>query len=205
MRRVSHFADGGGAGFRQVVAGFLLRPGLPFAEVLSAERIERLFARHGNLFGVGTIYSTVVTLWAFLGQVLRDGKEASCQSAVARIASYQLQTGGDVPTSDTGDYCRARAKLSVEALRDLTVEVADELEQQADPMWLWKGRHAQLIDGGTFTLPDTPANQAEFPQPRSQTPGVGFPIVRFCAILSLATACIRDCAIGPYRGKETGE
>ncbi|MFV0443206.1 MAG: hypothetical protein ACK5Q5_06520, partial [Planctomycetaceae bacterium] len=84
MSRVSHSdADGGascrphgGASFRRVVDSFLLRPGLPFAEVLSADRIARLFARHGQLFGVGTIYSTVVTLWAFLGQVLRDGKEA---------------------------------------------------------------------------------------------------------------------------------
>jgi putative transposase len=204
MRSVPHSSAAGGAGFRQVVAAFLARPGLPFADVLSAERIENIFARHGNVFG-GTVYSTVVTLWAFLGQVLRDGKEASCQSAVARIVVHQVRTGGDVPTSDTGDYCRARAKLSVAALRDVTVAVADELEQQADPKWLWKGRHAQLIDGGTFTLPDTPENQAEFPQPRSQTAGVGLPIVRFCAILSLATACLRDCAIGPYRGKETGE
>ena len=62
--------------FQRVVEGFLLRPGLPFAEVLSAERIERIFKKHGNLFGVGQIYSTVVVLWSFISQALRDGKEA---------------------------------------------------------------------------------------------------------------------------------
>ena len=44
-----------------------------------------------------------------------------------------------------------------------------------------------------------------FPQLATQTPGVGFPIARVCAIVSLATACVCDVAIGPYEGKETGE
>ena len=151
------------------------------------------------------VYSTVIMAWSFLGQVLRDGKEASCQAAVARVVAHQQQCGAAAPTADTGDYCRARAKLSEHALHDLAVEVADELEAQADGAWLWKGRHAKLVDGFTFTMPDTPANQAAYPQHTAQKPGVGFPIARACAILSLATACVMDLALGPYAGKETGE
>jgi len=195
----------GCASFRQVVAAFLSQPGLPFAQVLSAERIERIFSKHGNLFGMSAVYSTAVTLWAFLGQVLRDGKEASCRAAVAAVITYRELAELPAPTADTGDYCRARAKLSEEALRDLTVEVAEELEQQADPAWLWKGRHAKLVDGFTFTMLDTEANQEEYPQPASQKEGVGFPIARACVILSLAIACAMDLAVGPYEGKETGE
>ena len=41
----SSFRQGG---FRQTVASFLLQPGLPFAGIPSAERIERIFAKHGN-------------------------------------------------------------------------------------------------------------------------------------------------------------
>ena len=85
------------------------------------------------------------------------------------------------------------------------MEVADELEEQTQDAWLWKGRHSKLIDGFTFTMPDTSLNQAEYPQPASQQKGVGLPIARGCAILSLATACISDLAIGPCSGKETGE
>ena len=188
MSSVTHRLHQSSGGFRRIAEAFLSQPGLPFASVLSAERIERVFARHGNLFG-GTIYSTATMVWSFLGQVLRDGKEASCQAAVARIAVHQQQTGGAVPTSDTGDYCRARAKLSEDALRELTVEVGGEVEQQAKAEWLWKGRHAKLVDGFTFTMPDTPENQAAYPQPTSQKQGVGFPIARGVAILSLATAC----------------
>lgn len=205
MRSIADSAGGGSGRFHQVAAAFLAQPGLPFANVLSAERIERVFAQHGNLFGMKDVYSTVVTLWAFIGQVLRDGKEASCQSAVANIVTYQQQAGLPAPTADTGDFCRARAKLSEAALHDLTVEVAAELEEQAQRAWLWKDRHAKLVDGFTFTMPDTASNQAVYPQPASQKKGIGFPIARACAIVSLATACALDLAIGPYSGKETGE
>ena len=148
--------------FAQVAEAFLTQPGLPFACVLSAERVEGVFAKCGNLFG-GSVFSTHLVLWSFLGQVLRDGKEASCQSAVAHIVSHQQLSGGAIPTADTGDYCRARAKLSEDALRELTVEIGAELEQQAGPAWLWKGRHAKLVDGYTFTMPDTPKNQLAYP------------------------------------------
>lgn len=191
--------------FQRVVAVFLSQPGLPFAGVLSAERVERVFAKHGNLFGVGQIYSTPVMVWTFLGQVLRDGKQASCQAAVACVVTYGELLGLPTPTSDTGDYCRARAKLSEAALHELTVEVAAEVETQAEGKWLWKGLHAKLVDGFTFTMPDTARNQAEYPSPKSQKPGVGLPIARAATIVSLATACVMDLAIGPYSGKETGE
>ena len=114
---VSDSGDSEQPGFQKIVDGFLLQPGLPFAEVLSSEKINRIFRKHGGLFGKDGIYNTPIVLWAFLGQVLRDGKEAACQSAVAGIISFCLQVGRDAPTADTGDYCRARAKLSEPALR----------------------------------------------------------------------------------------
>lgn len=193
-------------GFRKVVDAFLSGEGLPFAEVLSAERIERIFAKHGCRFGLHGVYTTAIMVWSFLSQVLRDGKEASCQAAVARVVSYCEHQGIAAPTPDTGDYCRARAKLSSAALMELSGEVAEELERAAKKDWLWKGRHhAKLIDGFTFTMPDTPPNQAAYPHPKTQRPGVGLPIARAVAAVSLATACVTGLAMGPYQGKETGE
>lgn len=193
-------------GFQQVVDAFLGGDGLPFACIISKERIHRIFQQHGCAFGLRGVYTTAIMVWSFLSQVLRDGKEASCQAAVARVVSYCQQQGLQTPTEDTGDYCRARAKLAVGALRDLTREVADELEEAADSRWLWKGKHhAKLVDGFTFTMPDTPENQARYPQQKAQKPGVGLPIARASVILSLATACVMDLAIAPWRGKQTGE
>ena len=133
MAALPNSAHQGSSSFQKIVDGFLSHPGLPFANVISAERIQRVFARHGNLFAVTAIYSTSVMVWSFLSQVLRDGKEASCQDAVARVVSFCHQQGSDAPTADTGDYCRARAKLSEAALKDLTREIAEEVEEQRVP------------------------------------------------------------------------
>lgn len=191
--------------FDAVAEPFLQRPGLPFAEVLTAQAIERAFTENHALFGQDDIFCTQVVLWAFLAQVLRGGKGAACAAAVADIATYMQQTGSRVPSGDTGDYCRARAKLDLATLRGLTVQVAQQLEEGADSSWLWHGLHAKLVDGFTFTMPDTAENQQEFPQQKNQRPGAGFPIARACAVLSLATAAIHDLGIGPYEGKATGE
>ena len=192
--------------FQKIVDAFLGGEGLPFAEFLSSDRIERVFQKHGCLFGLHGVYTTAIMVCSFLSQVLRDGKEASCQAAVTRVVSYCQMQGLRTPKEDTGDYCRARAKISSAALRDLSCEIAEEVEQEAASKWLWKGKlHAKLVDGFTFTMPDTPKNQAMYPQQKAQEPGVGLPIARVTAIVSLATACLMDLAIGPYQGKETGE
>ena len=191
--------------FHAVAEAFGRRGGLPFAEVLSAEAIGRAFADADALFARFDIFSTPIVLWAFLAQVLRDGKGAACAAAVADIATYRHQTGGRAPCGDTGDYCRARAKLRLSAVRRLVRQAARELDRGARPEWLWHGRPAKLVDGFTFTMPDTPANQQAFPQQSTQAPGVGLPIARACAVLSLSTAAIHDLALGPYQGKETGE
>jgi len=191
--------------FSMISDSFLRTPGLPFASVLDAATIERVFREEEALFGQNDIFSTQIVLWAFLSQTLRDGKGIACTAAVADIATYLLQTGQCPPSGDTGDYCRARAKLKLTALQRLVRESAQQLEEQTPDGWWWKGLHAKLVDGFTFTMPDTPANQAAFPQIPAQQPGVGLPIARVCAVLSLATACVCAVAIGPYEGKETGE
>jgi hypothetical protein len=191
--------------FQQVLCGFLKHPGLPFSGVLTAEIIESVFRKHDGLFGTDAIYSTATVLWAFLAQVLFDGKMAACRSAVASIISHRQLLGLKVPIEDTGDYCRARAKLNEDALRELACTVGRNCEDASDETWLTKKRHVKLIDGLTFTMPDTPANQSEYPQAKTQAPGVGFPIARCVAVISMATACAIDLAIGPYAGKQTGE
>jgi len=192
-------------GFDVIASPFLQEAGLPFSSVLDAESIRRTFGEEDTRFGQDDIFSTEIVLGAFLAQTLRDGKGVACSAAVVDIATDLLQTGQRPPSGDTGDYCRARAKLSLAALRRLVRESSRPLEGDVAPSWLWKGLHAKPVDGFTFTMPDTPENQKVFPQLGSQSPGVGFPIARVCSVMSLATACVCDVAIGPYAGKETGE
>ncbi len=80
-------------GFQKLIDRFFKQSGLPFAEVITATKIEEVFRKHGGLFGLGSIYSTATVLWAFFGQVLQDGKMAACRSAVAGIIAHRQLLG----------------------------------------------------------------------------------------------------------------
>ena len=193
--------------FGMVLASFLQRPGLAFADVLPEERIQAAFDAEGVDFAqeADEIYTPSLTLWAFLSQALFKDEQRSCVAAVARVVVLLVSLGREPPSGDSGAYCRARAKLPESVIRRLSCEVADGCEQAVPKKWLWHGRHVKLVDGSTCSMPDTEANQAEYPQHTAQEPGLGFPLMRFVVLLSLATGMVGDMACGPYSGKETGE
>jgi len=180
---------------------------LPFGNVLSADHVREMFADSDVLFGYGEndLWNTGLTLWSFIGQILQDGKQCSCNAAVTNATRYMLERGMSPPSPDSGEYCRARHKLDANILRQIVRDIAHEMSLSNPTHWLWLGKNVKLVDGFTFTMPDTPKNQRHFPQSKTQKPGVGFPIARACAVLSLANACVHNVAIGPYAGKETGE
>ena len=151
------------------------------------------------------IYTPAVTLWAWLSQTLHAGALRSCAAAVARVGVLCVMLNRQPPSPDTGDYCRARAKLPERVLEQLLYRVGEALESRVPADWLWQGRHVKIADGTTLLTPDTPLNQHAWPQARTQKRGVGFPILRMVVLLSLATAALCGMAVGPYKGKQTGE
>jgi len=193
--------------FRLVQASFLQEDGLAFAKVLPEEQIEKAFADAHAEFAreEGAVYTPAVTLWAFLSQVLFKEEQRSCMAAVSRVLVLLVALGRKPCLKNTGAYCRARGKLPGPVIRTLATDVAKGCEQAVPSEWLWHGRHVHLVDGTTVSMPDTDANQDEYPQNVAQKPGLGFPIVRLAVLLSLATAMVQDMALGPYAGKETGE
>ena len=203
--------------FQSILSSFLQHPGLPFADVLSEETIEQAFKDAGipNPTAGGqdpsdettapkVVYTAAVTLWAFLSQVLFKKEQRSCLAATARVVVLLAALGREC-SDNTGAYCRARARLPLAVLQRLTLQVADGCEDRVPQRWLWHGRHVHLVDGTTISMPDTPKNQAEFPQPSSQKEGLGFPLLRLVVLMSLATAMVTGMALAPYEGKETGE
>jgi hypothetical protein len=191
--------------FEAALAPFCQADGLPFADILPAEQVQQACQAEGVRFGSSSrsVYNPALTLWAFLSQVLSPDK--SCRAATLRVLVLVLVLQRPPCSTDTGLYCRARAKLPAPLIRRLTLEVADHMEQAVPEHWLWKGRHVHLVDGTTVTAPDTKENQAVWPQPPTQKPGLGFPMIRLVVLLSLATALVGGLAFGPYEGKETGE
>jgi len=197
--------EGSPATFQTVLDSFAWGPALPFQDVLTANRIQAVADEEQVDFGSapGDVYSVPVTLWAFLAQVI--SKEKSCVAAVARVLVLRVALGLPSCASETGAYCKARAKLPESFLQRLCYDVAEQVEDQAPSQWLWKDRHVFIGDGSTLSMPDTPANQEAYPHPRTQKPGLGFPIMRVVVLLALATGVLNGAAFGPYLGKSQGE
>ena len=149
------------------------------------------------------LYPPTVTLAMFMRQVLEA--DGSCQKAVNGWAAQRAADGLHPCSVRTGGYCRARQRLPVEMVSALARETGGLLSQKALAPWRWRGRTVKLVDGTGLSMPDTPENQALYPQPSTQAPGVGFPLARLVMVICLATGAALDAAIGPHRGKGTGE
>lgn len=178
--------------------------GLPFRELLSENRVLSGLNRLGVKFR-DRIFNPMVTLWAFLSQVTAGKNSSGCENAASRVLADRVAHHQTACSADSSSYCTARCRLPGQVVTSLSREIGAELQHQAPKEWLWKGRRVVIADGSTATMADTPENQEEYPQSKNQKAGVGFPILRFVVLLSLAVGTALDCAIGPCRGKKTGE
>ena len=101
-------------------------------------------------------------------------------------------------STDTGGYCRARKRLPEELFRRLFGRTGVALSNKAGGEHLWCGRRVKVVDGSSCSMPDTAANQREYPQPCTQAVGCGFPVVAFVAVFCLATGAALDMALGKW-------
>lgn len=175
---------------------------LPFHEHLDVAMVNEVLVAEGVTFK-DRIYTPLVTLCMFLSQVIDP--DHSCRASVARLIVWLAVNHRKTCAPDTSSYCEARMRLSERVIVRLVQETARRIDRGTSDEWLWKGRRVTLVDGTTVSMPDTEENQKEYPQSKSQKVGLGFPIARLVALVSLATGVVRDLAIGPYQGKETGE
>ena len=149
------------------------------------------------------VYNPFTTLRLFIEQVL--GADHSCQDAVARGLSARVALGQTSCSLNTGPYCKARSRLPLSLLTRLTREVGARLCAGQPASWRWRGREVKLIDGTTVSMPDTEANQARFPQSGEQKPGLGFPLARLVAMVSLSCGTVLEWAVSACEGRQTGE
>lgn len=145
------------------------------------------------------LFPPTETLSMFLAQALNADR--SCQRVVNDAAVKRLTGGLSVCSTHTGGYCRARQRLPLEMIAALSRHTASLMARHTPASWGWQGRPVRLVDGTTVTMADTPDNQAAYPQPRSQKPGLGFPLCRLVGILCLGSGALLNAAVGPYRGK----
>lgn len=145
------------------------------------------------------IFSVRRTFFGFLYQVLNPA--CPCREVVRQIqALFALHQQGDVDEG-TGGYCQARSRLPWDILPRLRCAAAAQAEKARQ---LWHGLCVKVLDGTTTSLPDTPKNQRAYPQPGSQKPGCGFPLLRLVGVFSLSTGALLDYARGDKHQHELG-
>jgi hypothetical protein len=185
-----------------VRARFARNEGLPFADILTEASIREVLHEQGVKYR-DRMFSPVTTIWGFLNQVLSE--DHSCRDAVSQIIAHRAASGQAVCSPNTAGYCKARSRIPADVLSTLARRTAEELQTCAPDPWKWNGRSVFIVDGSHVSMPDTPANQAIYPQPPTQKPGLGFPLARITVLLSLATGACHDLEIAAYSGKGTGE
>src|SRR5271167_4372969 len=181
---------------------FLQDGDLPFSNVLSEELVTQALSAV-EVFWIDRIYSPLVTLWVFLGQVL--SADSCCRAAVARLIAHRLSRGQSPCSAETGAYCQARKRLPEKFFSEVARQTGRMLDDRVDPRWLWKRRRVYVYDGSAVSMPDTPENQADYPQPDTQKPGLGFPLARIACVFSLACGAVLDLGICRYAGKGQSE
>ena len=158
--------------------------------------------QHGGQYR-DRLYPPLRTLGLFIDQAL--SADGACQDAVGRNLSERTARGQRQCSLSTGPYCKARQRLPLGLIVELQRALARRLEQAQPSSWRWHGRSVKLVDGTTVSMPDTPANQEAFPQSSTQQPGLGFPLARVVAIISLGHGAPLDWAMAACQGKDTGE
>jgi len=188
QRRISHHA---GSADSYAMFNLLTGPQL-------LDRVEALLPDHRE-----RLFPPTETLSMFVAQAL--SADGSCQQAVDDAMVKRVIGGLKPGSTDTGGYCKARARLPESMVSTLAREAGGIIAQGAASWWHWQTRQVRLVDGATVTLADTEENQAAYPQSNSQKAGLGFPICRVVALLCLGSGALLDAAMGPCEGKGSDE
>jgi hypothetical protein len=155
-----------------------------FFNLLTSEqllgKVESLLPDHRE-----RLFPPTETLSMFMAQALNADR--SCQKAVNEAAVKRLAGGLPRCSTHTGAYCRARVRMSLDMVSALTRYTGQGITARAPDRWHWRGRPVRLVDGTTVTFPDTPANQAAYPQSPNQKPGLGFPLCRIVGLVCLGS------------------
>jgi hypothetical protein len=96
-------------------------------------------------------------------------------------------------------YCEARARLPLSALQALLTRCTAKMADYVRDTGRWLGHRVFLVDGSSFSMPDTVELQDHFGQPGGQAPGCGFPTAHWMALVHFGTGLMEKVLTGPLR------
>ena len=130
----------------------------------------------------------------FLLQVF--SADGSCQETLCKFLAWLALVKGKEASPNTAAYCKARGRLPLAEIERACDGMTQKIQQSPLAQYSWQGHPVKVVDGSGVSMPDTPKNQAKYPQSKKRTPGCGFPEMRIAAIFSLATGVLLRYAHG---------
>jgi hypothetical protein len=102
-------------------------------------------------------------------------------------------------------YCQARARLPLAVFRAVLRFVIRASVPHTEVEGRWRGHRTFLVDGSSFSMPDTPELQRHFGQPGGQAAGCGFPVAKILALFHAGTGLLLDVVAAPLRTHEMSQ
>ena len=132
---------------------------------LAPEAIEDA-CRKPKSTGRRRLLDPVTTLYLFLLQILHGNTSGQ------HVVHFGCWTFTDSAS------CQARKRLPLRVYHHLLGQTAAAVRQARAADWRWFRHRVWVVDGSSFSMPETPELQAAFGQPTNQRPGCGFPVPR---------------------------
>lgn len=129
----------------------------------------------------------VATVQMFLLQILYGN--VACQ-AVPHLA------GKDVTGSA---YCTARGRLPLAVLQTLLTRCTTRMAECVRGTGRWLGHRLFLLDGSSFSMPDSDELRDHFGQSGGQAPGCGFPTAHWLVLLHFGSGLFQKALAAPLR------
>lgn len=172
-----------------------------FLNILKSEQIASIIEDNIATYRE-RIFTPTITLAMFLKQALSFDR--SCTHVVNEFIIDNIDGLPKNISKSTGSFCRSRQKFPLKLIEELVRYTGTAINEKIDKRKRIKGS-IYLIDGTTFTLPDSIKNQEKYPQQSRQKEGLGFPICRTLGIFCLESGAAVNAKIAPYKGKGADE
>lgn len=96
-------------------------------------------------------------------------------------------------------YCTARGRLPLAALQLLLSRCTAKMAECVRGTGLWLGHRLFVLDGSSFSMPDTHELQEHFGQSGGQAAGCGFPTAHWLALVHFGSGLFQKVITAPLR------
>jgi hypothetical protein len=98
-----------------------------------------------------------------------------------------------------GAYCAARGRLPLAALQTLLTRCTTAMSAATREAGQWLGHRLFLVDGSSFSMPDTDELRNHFGQSGGQAVGCGFPTAHWLALVHFGSGLFQKVITSPLR------